>query len=474
MPLGSLQKPVQFLDTSNHSLLDFPCTKGVQILPMASQPRTSQTGQTPFEQQLRASNLGITQNPLLLLDETDLKQYIQDFYDRYQGLKDVVDVDLLIRGGLIARDEEGFMVEGNLSDPEKKALDKEKTSTIWSESKELKIILLVCFVASIVQGWSQCAISGANQRWPDELGLKTGLTGLSQDSGNLADLWRFSGTNAIAYFSASSLGAFLCDPLTEVVTGRRGALFAAALFTFAASVGAAFTHSWQALFATRVLLGIGMGAKTSVVPVYESEVSPAHLRGNSHFLYPVSRNELTGAGRFLVSWQTGTALGIAFSAVIPLIEPLSWRFQISSSFIPSVILLFLVYVGSESPRWLLKKERYVEAYEVLVRLRGNDLLAARDLIQIKAQLEIETLLFGPPSSDDIEMHKGIPHLDPDEQRKQNSFWGYGRRISQLFTIARVRRSTVAALVVMRYESCCRLHVRPSFRPILTLKLISEV
>jgi hypothetical protein len=38
------------------------------------------------------------------------------------------------------------------------------------------------------------------------------------------DVWRFAATNAILYFSASTLGAFLCDPLTELVTGRRGAL----------------------------------------------------------------------------------------------------------------------------------------------------------------------------------------------------------------------------------------------------------
>ena len=88
-------------------------------------------------------------------------------------------------------------------------------------------------------------------------------------------------TNAVVYFAASTVGAFLCDPLTEIFVGRRGALFAAAAMTFASSIGAAFTHSWQALLATRVILGAGMGAKSSVVPVYESEVSPARLRGKS-------------------------------------------------------------------------------------------------------------------------------------------------------------------------------------------------
>lgn len=160
---------------------------------------------------------------------------------------------------------------------------------------------------------------------------------------------------------------------------------------------------------------------------------------------------LTEAGQFLVSWQTGTALGIALSAVIPLIAPGSWRFQISSSFIPSAVLLFLVYVGSESPRWLIKKERYAEAYQVLLRLRGNDLLAARDLILIRAQLHIETILFMPTEKDGTDLGNEVPYLDPEVYRKEISVWGYGRRITQLFTIPRVRRSTLAAFIVMRYE-----------------------
>ena len=265
---------------------------------MALQPRRSQTAELPFETLLQSNNLGIIENPLRRIDEDDLERNIRQFYEDEKELSAEIDLDVLIRGGLLARDEEGFLAEGDISGPEHRALTHEKTTKIWQESKELRIILLTCFVASIVQGWAQGAIVGANQQWPNEFGLKTGLSNSTSTVNatiptestfstnpvvSTRDIWRFSATNAIVYFSASSLGAFLCDPLTELVTGRRGALFVAALFTFAASIGEAYVHSWQALFATRVLLGIGMGAKTSVVPVYESEVSPARLRGMSVF-----------------------------------------------------------------------------------------------------------------------------------------------------------------------------------------------
>ena len=148
----------------------------------------------------------------------------------------------------------------------------------------------------------------------------------------------------------------------------------------------------------------------------------------------------------MTSWQTGTALGIAFSAIVPLIA-YGWRFQIASSFVPSAILLVLVYTGSESPRWLAKKRRYSEAYSVLLRLRENKILAARDLVQIREQLKVEIILFMP--GDDAEkLGTGVPRLEDFEYDRETGYIGYGRRLRQLFTIGRVRRSTLASSVVM--------------------------
>lgn len=255
------------------------------------------------------------------------------------------------------------------------------------------------------------------------------------------DIWIFSATNAIVYFAACTVGAFLCDPLTEIFVGRRGAIFVAALFTFTASIGEAFTHSWQALFACRFLLGIGMGAKSSVIPVYESEISPARLRG-----------------QILTSWQVGTALGVAISGAVSLIVKNSWRFQISSSFIPAFALLLMVFLGSESPRWLVKKQRYNEAYRVLVRLRENSLLAARDLVIIWAQLQVETTLFKRTDEDVIDLENRIPYLDSRVYLREIGLSGYARRMSQLFIIPRVRRATLASFIVMTAQQLTGVNV----------------
>ena len=211
------------------------------------------TVQPSFQRLLNNNDLGIIENPLRRIDEDDLKDDIKSFHaDPEYDLANSVDIDVLVRGGLLARDEEATITERILDEREIAALRKEKSMTIWGESKELKVVLLICCVASVVQGWAQGAIVGANQGWPEEFGLLVGFDGPDNAKGHVVDIWRFSATNAIVYFAASSIGALLCDPLTEIFVGRRGALFVAAVFTFAASIGEAYTHSWENLFACRL------------------------------------------------------------------------------------------------------------------------------------------------------------------------------------------------------------------------------
>lgn len=183
--------------------------------------------QLPFQKLLNNNDLGIIENPLQRIDDDDLITDIKKFHaepdpKRVLQLADVVDLDVLVRGGLLAKDEEAALTEEVLDGREFAALKTEKSMTIWRESKELKVILLTCCVASIVQGWVQGAIVGANQGWPDEFGLLVGFDGPEKASGHLADIWRFGATNSIVYFAASAIGALLCDPLTEVFAGRRG------------------------------------------------------------------------------------------------------------------------------------------------------------------------------------------------------------------------------------------------------------
>jgi len=70
----------------------------------------------------------------------------------------------------------------------------------------------------------------------------------------------------------------------------------------------------------------------------------------------------------------------------------------------------------------MKKGRYAAAYGSLLRLRNTPLQAARDLYYVHAQLVEESAIIG----------------------KTNFF----KRVTELFTIPRVRRATLASWVAM--------------------------
>ena len=104
------------------------------------------------------------------------------------------------------------------------------------------------------------------------------------------------------------------------------------------------------------------------------------------------------------------------------------------------------------------KERYDKAYVVLSRLRGNPLLAARDLIIIWAQLQVETTLFRRTNEDVEDVEDRIPHLDTQGFKGEIGLIGYARRITQLFTIPRVRRATLASFLVMIAQQLTGINV----------------
>lgn len=111
---------------------------------------------------------------------------------------------------------------------------------------------------------------------------------------------------------------------------------------------------------------------------------------------------------------------------------IAWRLQLGSAFIPAVPLLILIYFCPESPRWLMKKDRYPDAMKSLLRLRNHPIQAARDLYYIHAQLEIE---------------REIIHGST-----------FARRFIELFTIPRVRRATLASFVVMIAQQMCGINI----------------
>ncbi|KAK3321970.1 hypothetical protein B0H66DRAFT_619275 [Apodospora peruviana] len=347
-------------------------------------------------------------NPLEGIPYDDL-MYKVDLFAQEKGLVECI--PLLRKGALVAQrpdDYENIAGPETLDDDEKRVL-RDEVEHKWRLPKKLFLTIATCSIGAAVQGWDQTGTNGANIFFPHLYGIG----GSSVHDKILVGL-----VNAGPYIGSAFIGCWLSDPINNWF-GRRGVIFFAAHFCIWPVIGSAFSHNWQQQLANRLLMGIGMGAKASTVPIYAAENSPASIRG-----------------ALVMSWQMWTAFGIflgtAFNLAVWNAGAINWRLMLGAPFLPAVPLLLLIYICPESPRWYMKKNRYAKAWTAMLQLRNHPIQVARDVFYIHAQLEIE------------------------EQLQRNS--NYLQRFAELFTVPRIRRANLAAFTVMIAQQMCGINI----------------
>ncbi|CAD6933078.1 unnamed protein product [Tilletia controversa] len=329
------------------------------------------------------------------------------------------EVETLKKGALVAQNPADFRSIDILTDEERDVIDHEYKNK-WAHPLTLYATIFLCSVGAATQGWDQTGSNGANLSFPTEFGISDAAT-LPDGSVNTQAYnhsWIVGLVNAAPYIASAFLGCWLSDPLNQYF-GRRGTIFITALILVITPICSGLTQNWYQLFIVRLLLGIGMGAKGSTVPVFAAENSPTQIRG-----------------ALVMSWQIWTAFGIflgfAANVIVADTGKIAWRLQLGSAFIPALPLALFIFLCPESPRWLMRKNRYPEAFKSLCRLRFHKIQAARDLFYISVQLEEESKIMRGES--------------------------YISRFTELFTIPRVRRATVASGVVMLAQQMCGINI----------------
>ncbi|WVQ81201.1 hypothetical protein IAT38_003323 [Cryptococcus sp. DSM 104549] len=350
------------------------------------------------------------QNPLFGKSKATLFAEVEQFCQDWEFMDRV---DLFKKGALLAQNPHKYDVYEELTAEDKAIILREKTHK-WDQPRALIFSVVLASVGAAVQGWDQTGSNGANLSFPIEFGISDA----DGDPNQSRNQWIVGLVNAAPYIASALIGCWLNDPVNNLI-GRRGTIMISAWFCFLSPIGSAVSQNWHQLFITRLLLGIGMGLKASTVPIFNSENVPASVRGG-----------------LVMSWQLWTAFGIflGFCANLAVFKVgrLAWRLQLGSALIPAIPLLAGVYFCPESPRWLMKKRRYQQAFRSLLRLRNSPLQAARDLYYVHCQLEEEYIAIG--SSNVV------------------------TRFVQLFTIPRVRRATLASFVVMLAQQMCGINI----------------
>lgn len=129
----------------------------------------------------------------------------------------------------------------------------------------------------------------------------------------------------------------------------------------------------------------------------------------------------------------------------------SWRVLLATAIIPAIVLLFLVFMCPESPRFLIQRNRYADAYKSLLELRGTSIQAARDLYYIHAQLQTEAVIvWNPDEGQSWWLEREEIYAYQNWIKRSNFF----KRMKYLATNSRTRRACTAALIVMLSQQLC--------------------
>ena len=150
-------------------------------------------------------------------------------------------------------------------------------------------------------------------------------------------------------------GALLFSWLAERF-GRVPSAAAATALMSVMSLACAAAGSFPALFAYRLIQGIGVGGEMPVAAAYISELSKARGRGKFFMLYemifPIGLMTTSQAGAFVVPvW--------------------GWQAMFLIGGIPGLIVTWLLLRLPESPRWLISKGRIAEAEFVVKQIEAS-------------------------------------------------------------------------------------------------------
>lgn len=158
------------------------------------------------------------------------------------------------------------------------------------------------------------------------------------------------------------VGAF-CSSLVvgrvgDIIGRKRTILYGSMIF-FVGGACQSFANGMPMMLVGRITAGVGVGMLSTIVPVYQSEISPPHNRGKLACI------EFTGN-------ITGYATSVWVDYFCSYIKSdYSWRIPLVMQCVMGALLGLGSLVIVESPRWLLDNDHDEEGIVVIANLYGG-------------------------------------------------------------------------------------------------------
>lgn len=221
----------------------------------------------------------------------------------------------------------------------------------------LYIIAVIASLGGLLSGYDTGVISGAllfiNETWllPDTV----------------------QGFLVSSVLIGAVIGAATNGVLADIF-GRKAIIMTTAVIFILGSILCAFAPNIYILIISRIFVGFAVGIVNFVVPLYLSEISPKHLRGTLVSLY-----------------QWAITAGILFSYFINAAfaqAVYNWRWMLFAGVLPGLILFVGMYFMSDTPRWLVSKNKEDEAEKVFKKIEPA-IDAKKEIAEIKNTINNE-------------------------------------------------------------------------------------
>jgi len=293
----------------------------------------------------------------------------------------------------------------------------------------LKVFGIACFacLGGLLYGYNQGVFSGVlvmhsfKEHMGDYVANKTKMG------------WLTSILELGAWFGAITSGF-----VAETLSRKYAILVNVAIFIVGVVIQAtAVTSSgYQSILGGRFITGMGVGALSTIVPMYNAEIAPPEVRGALVGLQQLSIT-LGIMLSFWIDYGTNYIGGTGEGQ-----KDASWLVPLCLQLVPAVLLGVGMIFMPFSPRWLIHHDREVEARRVLANLRS--LPQDHELVEIEyAEIRAQSLFEKRVTAE------RFPHLQ--EQTAWNIFKLQFVAIASLFQSRAMFKRVIVATVTMFFQ-----------------------
>jgi sugar porter (SP) family MFS transporter len=149
----------------------------------------------------------------------------------------------------------------------------------------------------------------------------------------------------------AAAGALIAGPLTDRF-GRKSLLITDAGIYAIGALLSAFTINAGMLLASRTLIGLAIGADSAIATAYIAEFAPRSRRGQLSIIQ---------------QWMITVGILVSYLVALVVLKAnpggagnLDWRLILGLGAVPAIIAVALRSRMPESPRWLMRHERYAD------------------------------------------------------------------------------------------------------------------